>query len=257
MAGFKTPNTRVKLGSPSSRSALHMIAVVPFALLSIYGFLTVGSVIFFQDVPVDALLFVVFVVGGVAAAMAWLAWVWGRGICFPGAWIELDAGRVQIKDASTLDAPITLDISDLMLVTVDEPQLMPAGYRLPVFRRFHWPGSPTGVGEQIAGGLVTPAGTIGVEVTSGAEEVNCALLFRRLQRVSGHKRHGLLARRRDIEAMTGVLLLSAADLDQLKYVFAHAGLLRRLSTDELATVPAMAPVAPPQPAAPAISSSIA
>lgn len=247
MSGFKTPTTRVKLGSPSTRSTAHAIAVLVSLAVVAFLLATVVSIDLSQPQAAGTKAFSTILLGGISAAMLWLAWICGRGICFPGAYIEIDGQGIEIRDGSTLDEPIRAAWAELMLIAVDEPELLPARHRLPVFRRVPWAGAPSGYGEQLVGSLVSPYGAQAVEITSGAPETNCAVLFRTPKRVSAHKRQGLRARRRDIDVVTGVLLLSAKDPDQLKYICARSGVLRRVTTDDLAFATAAAQMAPPAP----------
>lgn len=161
------------------------------------------------------------------------AWVWTREICFRGASVTMNRSAVTISDPRRLDNPIELPLDEVLLAAVDEPSECLHHRRLPVFRSFSWHGVGIGDDAPPIGYLVAPDGVGLPALTAGEDDVNCALLFRNPQRLSAHRRVGFRGKREAVDMLTGGLILRTPELGNFAAAMARAGLLRRMTTEDL------------------------
>lgn len=224
---------RVRLGSHPVRVAVHLIVSIPLAAIGLLLLFGAATALTEDDATAEEIGILSTALVGLAAVFLRLVWVWGREICFPGAYVETDGRTIRINDPRRLDAPVEAPLSDVIVAAVNEPRLISAGMRVPVFRPATWMTSSHPPVEECVGALLWPDGLLGVALPSGSDDVNCAIVFRSAQHLCASKPIGFGRRHHDFDVSTGVVLMRAVDLARFKSVFGELGLLRRVTTEDL------------------------
>lgn len=224
---------RVRLGATRLRIVMHLLVGVLFGAVGFASAAVSVGLAFFDGATRLMLAITIPLAWAITALCLRSVWVWTREICFRGATVTMDRSTVTISDPRLLDRPIKLPLDEVLLAAIDEPSECPHHRRLPVFRSFSWHGVGIGDDAPPIGYLVAPDGVGLPALTTGEDDVNCAVLFRNPQRLSAHRRVGFRGKREAVDMLTGGLILRTPELGKFAAVMARAGLLRRMTTEDL------------------------
>lgn len=224
----------------------HLVVCIALGLIACGALLGTGVFLRQPDPALNEKVTIVLLLGALAAICLRAAWMWLRDVIFRGATVTVDGGGVTISDRRFLDEPIRVPADELLVAAVDEPRFSSRRWRIPVFRGFSWHGigASDDDAERPVGFLAHADGIAFPVLSAGEGVINCALLFSRPQVLKANRRTGFWGGRSSVNLSFGGLVLKARSPREFADAFATAGLLRRVTTADLYSVPDTQPIDP-------------
>lgn len=224
----------------------HLVVCVALGMIACGALLATGIFLRKPEPTIAEKLAIASLLGALAAVCLRAAWVWMRDVIFRGATVTVGEGGVTIHDRRFLDEPIRVPAGDLLAAAVDEPRFSSRRWRIPVFRGFSWHGigASEDDAERPVGFLAHAEGIAFPVLSAGEGGINCALLFSRPQVLKANRRTGFWGGRSRVNLSFGGLILKVRSQREFADAFATIGLLRRVTTTDLYSVPDTQPIDP-------------